>query len=198
MSDLAEATGRPMRSHARRNRERILAVAREAMTSQDDEISLNEVARRAGVGIGTLFRHFASREALLEALVHDRTTAICAEADRLLESEAPGTALITWLSDLVAYVATYRGVAAALLNGSRDARSALHRSCKNVDNAAAALLTRAQRAGEVRADIGVDEVIALVSAIAWVREQAPERAGQLEALMSIIATGLRLPGVTAF
>ncbi|WP_165034919.1 TetR/AcrR family transcriptional regulator [Protofrankia symbiont of Coriaria ruscifolia] len=197
MSDLAEATGRPMRSHARRNRERILAVARDAMTSQDDEISLNEVARRAGVGIGTLFRHFASREALLEALVHDRTAALCVEADRLLEADAPGAALVTWLSDLVEHVATYRGVAAALLSGAHDEQSALHRSCQGVDDAAAALLARAQQAGEIRADIGIDEVISLVSAVAWVREQARERAGQLDTLMSVIAAGLRSSGVIA-
>jgi AcrR family transcriptional regulator len=80
MVDSVATEDRPMRSHARRNRERIIDVARTALADPDEDISLNEVARRAGVGIGTLFRHFPNREALLEALLHDRSMALCSRA----------------------------------------------------------------------------------------------------------------------
>ncbi|WP_235187145.1 MULTISPECIES: TetR/AcrR family transcriptional regulator [unclassified Frankia] len=98
-----------MRSHARRNRERILEVARGAFAGSDRDISLNEVARQAEVGIGTLFRHFPNRDALLEALPHDRTAALLDEVDRLLDAPDAGAALFGWLDKLIAHIATYRG-----------------------------------------------------------------------------------------
>src|ERR1700740_386798 len=91
---------RPMRSHARRNRERILDAARDALTGTGEDTSLNEIARRAGVGIGTLFRHFPHRDALLEALTQEQTTALCTAAHRLLDAPDPAAALAGWLRDL--------------------------------------------------------------------------------------------------
>ncbi|CAJ58913.1 MULTISPECIES: TetR/AcrR family transcriptional regulator [Frankia] len=191
MVDQAESQERGMRSHARRNRERILAVAREALASRDGDISLNEVARRAGVGTGTLFRHFPSRDALLEALLHDRTAALCAEAERLLGAADAATALFDWLADLISHVAIYQGVSAALLAGSRDEGSELHRSCRAVDLAAESLLIRAQRTEQVRADVRPDEVISLVSALSWVKEQSPDRDDHVRALLTVMVDGLR-------
>ncbi len=190
MVDQAESTERPMRSHARRNRERILAVARVAFAGRDGEISLNEVARRAGVGTGTLFRHFPSRDALLEALLHDRTEALCTEAERLLDAPDAATALFNWLTDLVDHVAVYRGVSAALLS-ARDENSALLRSCQAVDQAAESLLVQAQQTGEVRADVRPDEVISLVGGISWVKEQAPDRDAHVRSLLAVMFDGLR-------
>ncbi len=192
MVDQAEITPRQMRSHARRNRDRILAVARDAFANRNGDISLNEVARRAGVGTGTLFRHFPNREALLEALMHDRTAALCTEAERLLgvPAAAAGSALFDWLADLVNHVAAYRGVSAVLL-AVGDENSALRASCHAVDQAAASLLLRAQQAGEVRTDIGPEELISLIGAISWVKEQAPERDAHVRALLAVMTDGLR-------
>ncbi|CAO5189585.1 putative TetR-family transcriptional regulator [Frankia sp. AiPs1] len=192
MVDQANGAQRPMRSHARRNRERILAVARDAFASGEGDISLNEVARRAGVGTGTLFRHFPNRDALLEALLHDRTEALCAEAERLLGAPevAAATALFDWLTDLVDHVAAYHGVSAALLAAGEE-DSALRSSCRAVDLAAESLLRRAQHAGDVRADVRPDELISLIGALSWVKEQAPDRDAHVRVLLAVMFDGLR-------
>lgn len=186
MADVAEADDRPLRSHARRNRERILDAARGALTGTGDDTSLNEIARRAGVGIGTLFRHFPNRDALLEALTYEQTSALCAAAHRLLTAAEPAAALADWLRDLVAHLATYRGLAASLLAGT-----GLAGSYQAIDAAATALLVRAQKAGEVRADLDVPALISLAGAVAWLSELGPEQAHRADVVLTVLADGLR-------
>lgn len=192
MVDLVPADDRPMRSHARRNRERIINAARDALTGTGCDTSLNEIARRAGVGIGTLFRHFPSRDALLEALTYDRTVALCTEAKRLQDTEEPAGALSIWLRELIDHIATYRGMSASLLlAGSRGGDSDLRTSYQAIDAAAAALLLRAQTAGDVRQDLDVAALISLVGAISWLLEQNPEQAQRVDYVMTVLADGLR-------
>ena len=177
---------RPMRSHARRNRERIIDAARDALTGTGQDTSLNEIARRAGVGIGTLFRHFPNRDALLEALTYDRTMALCADAAGLADAPDPAVALATWLRSLVTHMATYRGLSASLLAGT-----GLGNSYQAIDAAASGLLTRAQQAGVVRADLDVPALISLAGAVSWLLEQSPAQAGRVDFVMSVLADGLR-------
>lgn len=194
MVDLVTDEDRPMRSHARRNRERIIIAAREALTGTGSDTSLNEIARRAGVGIGTLFRHFPNREALLEALTQDRTAALCAEAALLRDAPDPAAALANWLRSLIDHLATYRGLAASLLAGTRaaDATVPLGNSYQAIGAAAAGLLARAQQAGEVRADLDVPALISLAGAVSWLLEQNPERSDQVYFVLSVLADGLRV------
>jgi AcrR family transcriptional regulator len=186
MVDLAAADDRPMRSHARRNRERIIDAARDALTGTGEDTSLNEIARRAGVGIGTLFRHFPNREALLEALTQERTSALCAQAQRLLDGPEPAVALASWLRDLVAHLATYRGLSASLLGGT-----GMGHSYQAIDAAATALLVRAQKAGEVRADLDVPALISIAGAVSWLVELGPEQARRADVVLTVLADGLR-------
>lgn len=193
MVDLVTDDDRPMRSHARRNRERIIVAAREALTGTGHDTSLNEIARRAGVGIGTLFRHFPNREALLEALTYDRTAALCAEAVSLGEEpEEPARALAKWLRSLIDHLATYRGLPASLLAGTRGPECPLGQSYQAIDAAAGSLLTRAQQAGQVRGDLDVPALISLVGAVSWLLEQSPERADRIDFVLSVLADGLRV------
>src|SRR3954452_2753784 len=97
MTGTIATESRPMRADARRNVERLLAVAKETFAERGADAPLEEIARRAGVGIGTLYRHFPTREALLEALLRDSFEPLRAEADRLLTSPSPGDALDAWL-----------------------------------------------------------------------------------------------------
>ena len=192
MVDLVPADDRPMRSHARRNRERIISAAREALTGTGCDTSLNEIARRAEVGIGTLFRHFPSRDALLEALTYDRTVALCTEAKRLQDTEEPAGALSVWLRELIDHIATYRGMPASLLlAGTRGSDSDLRNSYQAIDAAATALLARAQSAGDVRQDMDVAALISLVGAISWLLEQNPEQTNRVDYVMAVLADGLR-------
>ncbi len=107
-----------MRSDARRNRERLLAAAMSAFTEQGaDDASLEEIARRAGVGIGTLYRHFPTRQSLLESVYRDQVEALCERAVSL-QGEAPAAALVSWLRALVAFSVTKRNLVAGLLAGA--------------------------------------------------------------------------------
>jgi AcrR family transcriptional regulator len=176
---------RPMRSHARRNRERIIDAAREALTGTGRDTSLNEIARQAGVGIGTLFRHFPNRDALLEALTYDRTMALCAEATRLIDTMAPAAALAKWTRCLVYHMATCRGLPASLVAGG------MGNSYQALDAAATSLLERAQKAGEVRIDMGVSTLISLAGAVSWLLEQDPEHNDRADFVLALVADGLR-------
>src|SRR3954447_17497648 len=106
---------KPMRADARRNYEKLLAAAREAFTQQGSSASLEDIARRAGVGIGTLYRHFPTRQALLEAVYLDEVDAVCQSAAALAEQE-PWDALAAWLRRFVAYVATKKALADELFS----------------------------------------------------------------------------------
>ncbi len=116
--DLSASPPAPMRSDARRNRERLLAAAMSAFTEQGaDDASLEEIARRAGVGIGTLYRHFPTRQSLLESVYRDQVEALCERAVSL-QGEAPAAALVSWLRALVAFSVTKRNLVAGLLAGA--------------------------------------------------------------------------------
>jgi AcrR family transcriptional regulator len=191
MVDLVPVHDRPLRSHARRNRERIISAAHDALTGTSRDTSLNEIARRAGVGIGTLFRHFPNRDALLEALTAEATSTLCTAAKRLLVSDEPVAALVGWLRELVDHVATYRGLPASLLlAGTGDGECGLAGSYRAIDAAAGALLVRAQRTGQVRHDLDVPALICLVGAVAWLLEQDPESTERIDHVMSVLVDGL--------
>ncbi|GAA3068615.1 TetR/AcrR family transcriptional regulator [Streptosporangium carneum] len=180
-----------MRADARRNRDRVLAAARTVFSEQGTDASLRDVARRAGVGIGTLYRHFPTREALLEALIGHGFDRLCAAADELLTAPSPGDALTTWLHDFAVGSATYRGLPASVMSGVQDEGSELHRSCVSMRAAAARLLTRAQEAGAVRSDLVIEELLTLGAAIAWANEQIPGRANLTDRLLSLTMQGIQ-------
>ncbi|MGE5292059.1 MAG: TetR/AcrR family transcriptional regulator [Micromonosporaceae bacterium] len=181
-----------MRADARRNRERLLAAARDAFTETGADAPLEDIARRAGVGIGTLYRHFPARLDLQEAVFRDQVAAVCAGADELRRSQPPDEALASWLKRLISYMGTKRGLSAALINAfGRD--SELVSSCSAQMKAAGSeLLTGAQRAGVVRADIDIADLLRLVHAIVVATEQPPSDAGQRERLLALVFDGLRV------
>jgi AcrR family transcriptional regulator len=189
----AGGTGqRAMRADARRNYERLLATASAVFTERDaDDASLEEIARRAGVGIGTLYRHFPSRQVLLEAVYRDQVTALCARAEELAGTEPPGQALTRWLRAMVDFGKTKRSLTSAMLS-TLDKDSELVSTCSGlIRDAASALLVRAQRAGEVRADAQVSDLIRLAHAVSMVAERDPADSGQADRLLTLVADGLR-------
>src|SRR5262250_3013922 len=143
-----------MRSDARRNYERLLAAAWAAFAERgSDDVSLEEIARRAGVGIGTLYRHFPNRQCLLEAVYRDQVVALGGRAAKLLAAESPADALAEWLRDLVVFSSTKRSLTKELL-AVLDTESSFLPVCKTViGQSTGALLERAQQAGVVRADV---------------------------------------------
>jgi len=182
---------RPMRADARRNCEQLLARAAEAFAERGaDDVSLEEIARRAGVGIGTLYRHFPTRQSLLEAVYRDQVEALDRRASGLLTADSPGDALAEWLVALTAFGSTKRSMNTALL-AMLGKESELFSSCgAMLRDATTALLTRAQEVGVARTDIVGTDVLRLVHGLMLAADSAPGDAGQADRMMSLVLAGL--------
>ncbi|MEV8633064.1 helix-turn-helix domain-containing protein [Streptosporangium sp. NPDC051023] len=159
------------RADARRNYERLLAEADSAFRERGTEASLESIARRAGVAIGTLYGHFPNRRALVGALLRDRNDALFAFGERLLAHPSGTEALADWVRAVVEHAATYSGLAAMLANGLDDEASELHASCVRMADIGERLITHARGSGAVRPDVTGTDVFTLINAAAWVREQ---------------------------
>ncbi|MGB9989740.1 TetR/AcrR family transcriptional regulator [Massilia sp. SM-13] len=175
-----------MRADARKNYEHLLTVARKVFTEQGNDASLRDIARRAEVGLGTLYRHFPTREALLEALLRTSFGALAKRADELQASSDSADALITWLQEIIAFTHEHRGVIAPMVSAIEDHESALHASCVTLRSAGAALLARAQADGKARADLDGSELFDLIAALAWLREQ-PSHASRADRIFGVIS-----------
>jgi AcrR family transcriptional regulator len=178
---------RPKRADARRNYEKVLAAAREAFAEGGESTSLEGIARRAGVGIGTLYRHFPNRQALLEALYVDEVEEVCRTAEQFADVE-PWAALEGWFERLIGYIGTKQALAHELLN-YLDKDAELFTVCRtSLWAAGEPLLKRAQEAGVVRPDVSIAEVIQMVVGIAKIPTSDP---GQTEHILRIALDGLR-------
>ncbi|MEU7900342.1 TetR/AcrR family transcriptional regulator [Nonomuraea sp. NPDC049152] len=185
---------RPMRADARRNYERILAAAAAAIAQDGAEASLEEIARRAGVGSATLHRHFPSRQALLETVFRDKVETLCAEAHDLAADPDTGRALVVWLRAVVTHAVSNRGLATSLMRGSLEGDPTLGATCHTmITNAGGELLARAREAGAVRADVEIVDLLTLANAIALASEQEPDGATQAGRLLDLALNGVR-PG----
>ncbi len=177
---------RPKRADARRNYDQLIAAAREAFTERDRSASLEDIARRAGVGIGTLYRHFPTRGDLIEAVYLEEVEALCRSADDLRDTE-PWDALVGWLRRFVAYVTTKQALAEELSATNRD--SDVFKGCRGaLYGSGEPLLERAQEAGAVRRDVSIDEVLPMVVGIAKIQTTD---AAALDQILSVALDGLR-------
>ena len=183
---------RPLRADAQRNYQRLVTAASAAFAEHGaDDASLEEIARRAGVGIGTLYRHFPNRQALLEAVYRDQVDVLSDRARQLSESENPGAALEEWLRALVSFGRTKRSLTSAML-ATLDKDSELLSTCSLIMRSAATmLLKRAQEAGVVRADADATDLLRLVHAVSMAVEREPADRGQADRLLGLIMDGLR-------
>jgi AcrR family transcriptional regulator len=178
-----------MRADARKNRDHLLAVAGAAIAEQGVDVSLRDIARRAGVGFTTLLRHFPTREALLDALLRTRFDELTATAGQLEMSSSPEDALVSWVRDCVACTHEYRGVVTLMTAAIEDTESALHSSCVTMRAAGTRLLARAQATGVARADIDGADLFALIAALAWLSDQA-SFAPRADHLFDVVASAI--------
>jgi AcrR family transcriptional regulator len=186
---------RPMRADAQRNYQRLLTAAGETFAEQSaDDASLEEIARRAGVGIGTLYRHFPNRQALLEAVYSDQVNLLRSRALELSQAADPGAALAEWLRAVVGFGRTKRSLTTALL-ATLDKDSELLSACSQVlRESAATLLGRAQQAEIVRGDADPKDLLRLVHGISMAVEREPADSGQADRLLGLVLDGLRHQG----
>jgi AcrR family transcriptional regulator len=191
-SSAAHGSDRELRADARRNRERVLRTAQQLFATEGLGVSLDEIARRAGVGPGTVHRHFPSKEALYLAVATDQLKQLVAEAEVLATTDDPA-ALFTQLSRMMATGAENVAVKSALVAAEFDLRTAAPTVAADLTRHVANLLDRAHAAGAVRPDLTVDEVMALVAgAFAAIRHANAETSRERSAhIAQIILDGLR-------
>ena len=185
-----------MRADARKNYSHLLAVARDVVTEHGADASMRDIARRAGVGLATLLRHFPTREALFDALLRTNLDALTQKAGELETSSPPDGALVSWFREGVAFVHSYSGVVALMASAHEDPDSALYSSCAAVHEAGARLLLRAQSEGTARADMDGVDLFALMSALGWLVDQ-PSFAPRGDHLFDVITSAIlaNRPGI---
>jgi AcrR family transcriptional regulator len=190
----AEATPRDdesRRADARRNRARVLEAAEEVFAAKGTSASTGEIARAAGVGVGTVFRHFPTKEALLEAILIGRMQRLADDAEAGADADDPGAAFFAFFERMVEQSATKKAFSDALAVAGVDVQSLVAPVARNLHKAIAVLLARAQKAGAVRSDVRVGEVIALFKGASHAAEYGgPDRALQARTL-AVIFDGLR-------
>jgi len=181
---------RPMRADARRNYDGIVAVARDAFKEHGPGAPLDDIAKRAGVGAGTLYRHFPTRETLIEAVYRGEIAELSDRALKFTEELPPGEALEAWIREQVAWSAQNRGLATTL-KASIEKGSETFVWCMNrMRDAAGAVLRAAQEAGLVRPDVTVVDLLRLGHGVALAVEHAtPEETTRL---LSVVFNGLRV------
>ena len=189
MNDAARGGLRKPRSDSLRNRERLMAAAKSAFTERGANVALEDIARAAGVGIGTLYRHFASREALLAAVYSREVAQLAAAADALLARLPAGEAFEAWLHQMVDYMATKRVIAPAL-QAAPGAGSTLNAAGPAIGAALSRLAEAAIGAGDIRADLEPDDLIRLLGGLSLGYDR-PDWAASARRLIGVVIAGLR-------
>ena len=180
-----------VRADARRNRQLLLEAARAEFVEHGAETSPVGVAARAGVGVGTLYRHFQSRDVLLEAVLADHFSSLQAAAHVLLGEPDPVEALRTWLRCFAEELTAIRGVAAVLKRNLLDEENRRPEVCMEMLDAWDALVARAQQTSSIRPDVNPRELLRITNAIAWATESTSGSPEEADRLLGLVIDGLR-------
>jgi AcrR family transcriptional regulator len=183
-------TARPLRADARRNRDRLLKVAVRAFSSDGPDATLDAIAKQAGVGIGTLYRHFPTREALIDAAYRNELAKLCDSAGDLLLDMPPDQALRAWMDHFVDYMTTKRGMGEALRAVIASGGDPFSESRDRLTAAVTSLLQAGAAAGTVRPDVAPDDILVSLSGVSLATAD-PERREQAGRLLDLLMDGLR-------
>ncbi|WP_018316939.1 MULTISPECIES: TetR/AcrR family transcriptional regulator [unclassified Bradyrhizobium] len=190
MDDHTDQTRKP-RADAVRNRERVLEAAKAVFNAGGPEASLEAVAKRAGVGIGTLYRHFPTREDLFEAVYRREVGQLSELAEHLRTAKDPVEALRRWLRSAVEFVATKKGMSAALALAYQSSSELAVFSMERLTKAIGSLLARAVAAGQMRADISPEDLLRAFFGMCYMHDQPGWQASVLR-LLDVFVDGLRV------
>ncbi len=182
---------RPPRADALRNRARVLDAAEEVFAARGTTASTEEVAKAAGVGIGTVFRHFPTKADLLEAVFVTQLRRLAGEAEALASADDPGEAFFRFFTRVVGHAATKNAFSAALAEAGVDLQQSTAEAGPRLKQALATLLTSAQEAGIVRGDVGLPEVMTLLVGASQAAEQVGGDAGVRDRALAVVLDGLR-------
>jgi AcrR family transcriptional regulator len=186
----AEPT-RQMRADARENRDKLLRAAGEHFAAGGPEVSLEAIARAAGVGIGTLYRHFPTREALIEAVYRNEVDQLCAAAGGLLAERSPADALAEWMERFVAYATTKRGLQGALKTIAASHADLFSTTRERLLSAVGELLDAGIAAGEIRPDVAAEDVLTSMNAVWTIAGEGELWAAKARRILRLLMDGLR-------
>ena len=190
---MPEAGGKTLRADARRNRDRLLSAAVRAFSQDGPDVTLDAIARDAGVGIGTLYRHFPTREALIEAAYRSELAKLCDAVPELLQDMRPDEATRAWMDRYIEYMTTKRGMADALRVVIASGGTPYAQSRDRLITAITSLLQAGAASGALRADIEPADVLAGLSGISLAAGEPAQRA-QARRLLDLLMDGLRYRG----
>jgi AcrR family transcriptional regulator len=159
---LSSPTIRPLRADAQRNRDHLLTIARAAFAADGDDVTLDRIAKDAGVGIGTLYRHFPTRDALVEAVYAAELDAVVADAEPLLTELPADEALREWMNHYARFTATKRGMLGTLRAGWASGRIATPATRERIAGVIGSMLTAGAADGTLRPDVAADDVVSML------------------------------------
>ncbi|WP_022884843.1 TetR/AcrR family transcriptional regulator [Glaciibacter superstes] len=182
---------RPLRADAQRNYDRILEVALEVFTQSGIQASLDDIACQAGVGPGTLYRHFPNRECLLAAALDESWRGLARTSDDLMTATDAGRALRSWLIEISHHMGVYGGLPDSVAKAFSDDQSPLAPRCSLLGKSTSGLLARAQDAGAVRQDVTADDLLTIANSLAWATDKNGSSQDDVARLLDIFLAGLR-------
>jgi AcrR family transcriptional regulator len=193
---VAETGSRSLRADAQRNRDRLLDVAAGAFSHDGPDVTLDAIARETGVGIGTLYRHFPTREVLVEAVYRNELARLCDAVADLLRDMPPDEALRTWMDRFVDYMTTKRGMAEALRAVIASGGNPFAQTRDRMSAAITTLLQAGVAAGTVRPDVEPGDVLVSLSGVSLAADEPAQR-DQARRLLDLLMDGLRYGAATA-
>lgn len=180
-----------MRADARRNYDRIVEVAREVFREQGYDASLDEIARRAGVGPGTLYRHFPKRENLLDAIMQSWVDRVTETADKALAHEGTDRdLLLNWFQEYVSLISQHKGGPAKITSAMGDPESPIRTKCQVLADANDRVIERLRSDGALRDGVETVQVCRLVGGVAAVADQGDLDAADVRPMLEVVADGL--------
>jgi AcrR family transcriptional regulator len=187
-------TDKPLRADAQRNRDRLVEVARVAFRERGADCSLDEIAKRAGVGPGTLYRHFPTRDDLIDAVMKDWADRVLADATQVADAGlSPRETLHSWFQRFVANVGVYQGAARKVLSAVDDPSSPIYRKCQVLAAANEQVIAHVRDAGALRDGVDAREVLRLVSGVASVVDSSGLEERQAQPMLAIVIEGVLGP-----
>lgn len=181
---------RPLRADAQRNRDKLLTAATEAFAAEGEDVALETIAARAGVGIGTLYRHFPNRDALIVAAYEHEVDALCAAAADLIRAQPADAALRAWAERFAAYMATKRGMGNALRSAVASDSPLFAATRERILDALRLLLDAGAASGTLRADVDPKDVLRVINGI-WYLPSGPEWRDDVGRMLDLVIDGLR-------
>ena len=186
-----EEAGRALRADAQRNYDKLVAAARQVFAERGTSGSLDEIAKRAGVGPGTLYRHFPTRDDLIDALMRDWTARVVADSEAAVEADLPARETLEhWFVDLIKHLTLHRGAAAKLSAAMDDPSSPMYRKCQMLAEANDRVVSHLTAEHELREGVESRQVMRLVSGVATVADAAGISDDEIKSMLEIVIDGI--------